>query len=152
MLLWWPSTKIVQTVLTRQETWPPGTGLIFPSIYIENFRNLLAVTDFNITWQECSFGDPLLRFFKQSWFAKKHGCWERGLFSLCIYIETFKILLVRHHRADFKLTWRNAPLLILYQVCSSCHNSSKNMAARRRGFFPLTIYIKHFKNLFVRNH
>ena len=41
---------------------------------------------------------------------------------------------------------------MLYQVCSSCHDSSKNMAARRQGLFSLYSYIKHFKNLFVRNH
>ena len=40
--------------------------------------------------------------------------------------------------------------MIPYQDCSSHLDSSKNMAARGRGFF-LYIYIEHFKNLLVRN-
>ena len=44
--------------------------------------------------------------------------------------------------------------MILYQDCSSHLDSSKNMAARGRGLFPLYmyIYIENFKNLLVRNH
>ena len=43
-------------------------------------------------------------------------------------------------------------MVTLYQVCSSCHDLSKNMAVRGWGLFSLYSYIKHFKNLFVRNH
>ena len=63
-------------IMIRQKTWPPGgwgwggAGLIFPLyIYIEKFKNLLVRnqwTNFNITWQECCFGDPLPRLFKPS--------------------------------------------------------------------------------------
>ena len=42
--------------------------------------------------------------------------------------------------------------MILYQDCSSHLDSSKSMAARRRGLFSLYIYIEKFKNLLVRNH
>ena len=42
--------------------------------------------------------------------------------------------------------------MILYQDCSSHLDSSKNMAARGRGFISLYIYIENFKNLLVRNH
>ena len=42
--------------------------------------------------------------------------------------------------------------MILYQDCSSHHDSSKNMAARGRGLFSLYIYIENFKTLLVRNH
>ena len=42
--------------------------------------------------------------------------------------------------------------MILYQDCSSHLDSSKNMAARRRGLISLYIYIENFKNLLVRNH
>ena len=42
--------------------------------------------------------------------------------------------------------------MTLYQVCSSCHDLSKNMAVRGWGLISLYIYIRHFKNLFVRNH
>ena len=74
-----------------------------------------------------------------------------GLFSLCIYIENFKNLLVRNHWTDFNLILQKCSLLILYQDCSSHLDSSKNMAARGRGLFSLYIYIENFKNLFVRN-
>ena len=74
-----------------------------------------------------------------------------GLFSLNIYFENLKNLLVRNHCTDFNIC-RNVPLVILYQDCSSYLDSSKNMAARGRGLFSLYIYIENFKNLLVRNH
>ena len=83
MLLWRPSTKIVQAFMIRQKPWPPGgRGLFFVYICIENFKILLVtypMTNFNITWLECCFGDPLPRLYKQSWFIKKHGCHGVGL-------------------------------------------------------------------------
>ena len=75
----------------------------------------------------------------------------RGLFSLCIYIENFKNILVRNHLTNFNVICSNVPLVILYQDCSSHLDSSKNMAARWRGLFSLYIYIENFKNLLVRN-
>ena len=45
---------------------------------------------------------------------------------------------------------RNVPLVTLYQDCSSCLDSSKNMAARGRGLFSLYINIENFKILLVR--
>ena len=78
LLLWWPSTKIIQALLIRQKTWPPwGRGLFSVYICIENFKILLErsqLTNFNISWQECCFGDPLPRLFKKSWFVRKRGC------------------------------------------------------------------------------
>ena len=76
-----------------------GRGLFSLYIYIENFKTLLVRnhwTHFNIILQKCSFGDPLPRLFKPFGFVKKHGCQGRGLFSLYIYIENFKNLLVRN--------------------------------------------------------
>ena len=75
-----------------------------------------------------------------------------GLFSLYIYIENFKNLLVRNHWTDFNIILQNVPLVILYQDCSSHLVSSKNMAARVRGLFSLYIYIENLKNLLVKNH
>ena len=69
----WPSTKIVQVIMIRQNT---GRGLFSLYSYIEKFKNILVRnqwTNFNITWQECFFGDPLPRLFKPSWFVKKYG-------------------------------------------------------------------------------
>ena len=57
----------------------------------------------------------------------------RGLFSLYIYIEKFRNVLVRNQWTDFSITCRNVSLVTLYQDCSSCHDLSKNMAARGWG-------------------
>ena len=76
----------------------------------------------------------------------------RGLFSLYIYIEKIKNLLVRNHWNNSNIILQNVPLVILYQDCSSHLHSSKNMAARGRGLISLYIYIENFKNLPVRNH
>ena len=84
-----------------------GRGLISLYIYIENFKNLLVrnhQTDFNIILQKCSFGDPLPRLFKPFGFLKNMAARGRGLFSLYIYIENFKNLLVRNHQTDFNIT------------------------------------------------
>ena len=70
------STKIVPSWYVKKHGLH-GAGLIFRIICIENFKIHLVrnhLTDFNITCQECCFGDPLSRLFKQSWFVKKHGC------------------------------------------------------------------------------
>ena len=107
MFLWWSSTKIVQDIWIRQRTWPPGGGAYFPYIiYIENFKNLLVRnhwTDFNIIFQKCSFADPLPRLFKPFGFVKNMATRGRGLFSLYIYIENFKNLLVQNHWTDFHI-------------------------------------------------
>ena len=90
MFLWWSSTKIVQDIVIRQKTWPPGgRGLFSLYIYIENFKNLLVRnhwTDFNIILQKCSFGNPLPRLFKPFGFIKKHGHQGAGLiFPIYLY-------------------------------------------------------------------
>ena len=55
----------------------------------KNLKNLLVRnqrTDFNIIWQKCSFGNPLPRLFKLSWFVKKHGGQGAGLiFPIYLY-------------------------------------------------------------------
>ena len=76
----------------------------------------------------------------------------RGLFSLYIYMENFKNLLVRSQWTDFNIILQKCSYVIFYQDCSIHLDSSKNMAARGRGFFSLYIYIENFKNLLVRNH
>ena len=84
-----------------------GRGLFSLYIYIENFKNLLfrnQWTNFNIILQKCTFGDPLPRLFKPFRFVKKtRPPRPRGLFSLYIYIENFKNLLVRNHRTNFNI-------------------------------------------------
>ena len=83
-----------------------GRGLFSLYIYIENFKNLLVRnywTDFHIILQKCSFGDPLPRLFRPFGFVKKHGRQGAGLFTLYIYIENFKTLLVRNHWTGFNI-------------------------------------------------
>ena len=76
----------------------------------------------------------------------------RGIFSLYIYIENFKNLLVRNHWTDFNIILQKCsfgdPLPRLFKP----FGSSKNMATRGRGLFSPYIYIENFKNFLVRNH
>ena len=83
-----------------------GRGLFSLYIYVEKFKNLLVRnhwTDFNIILQKCSYGDPLGRLFKPFGFVKKHGRQGARGFSLYIYIEKFKNLLVRNLWTDFNI-------------------------------------------------
>ena len=111
MILGWSSFKVVQMV-------PVGCISRSQELKIDfltkNLKNLLVRnhwTDFNIILQKCSFGDPLPRLFKPFGFVKNMAAMGRGLFSLYIYIENFKNLLVRNHWTDFN---------IILQKCSFC--------------------------------
>ena len=101
MFHWCSSTKIIQAIWICQKTWPPrGRGLFSLYINIENLKNLLIRnnwTDFHIILQKCSFGDPLPRLFKPFRFVKNMAARGRGSFSLYIYIENLKNLLIRNH-------------------------------------------------------
>ena len=123
-------------------------GLFSLHIYIENFENLLVRnhwTDFNITLQKCSFGDPLPRLFQPFRLVKKHGRQGRGLFSLYIYIEKFKNLLVRNHWTDFNIIWQNCtfgdPLPRLFKPFGFV----KKHGRQGRGLFFLYIRIENLK-------
>ena len=104
-----------------------------------------------ITLQKCFLCNPLSRLFKPFWFVKKHGCQGAGLFSLYIYIENLKKLLVRNHGTDFNISLQECFLCNPLSRCSVHLDSSKDMAARGRGLFSQYIYIENFKNLLVRN-
>ena len=141
MFLWWPSTKIVQAVMICQKTWLPG-GLDLFSLYIcvENFKKFLVrnhQTNFNITWQQCSFGDPVPRLFKPSWFIEKNG--RQGAMAYFPYIAIY--ILYSYIK---KLLVRN----LWTKIVQSVMIHEKNIAARDRAYFP---YIVNFKNLLVRN-
>ena len=95
-----------------------GWGLFSLYIYIENFKNLLvrnSWTEFNVTWQECCFGDLLPRLLRQKPWPP--GGW--GLFFIYICIENFEILLVTYPMTDFNITWLECcfgePLSRLYK-------------------------------------
>ena len=75
-----------------------------------------------------------------------------GLFSLYIYIENFKNLLVRNHWTNFN---------IILQKCSfgdplprffKPYGFVKKHGHQGAGVISLYIYIENFKNLLVRNH
>ena len=87
-----------------------GQGLFSLYIYIENLKSLLFFffvknhwTNFHINLQKCSFGDPLPRLFKPFGLVKNMAARGWGLFSLYIYIENLKNLLVRNHSTDFNI-------------------------------------------------
>ena len=129
-----------------------GRGLFSLYVYIESLKNILVRNHWTIFPYKCSFGDPLPRLFKPFGFVKNMATRGRGLFSLYIYIEKFKNLLVRNHWTDFNIILQKCSFGDPYQVCSSHMDSSKNTAARGQGLFSLYIYIENSKNLLVRNH
>ena len=121
--------KIVQAVMICQKKSMAarGWGLFSLYIYIENFNDHLVRnhwTDFSITSQECFFCNPLPRlgfhydcrnvplstlyqeFSSYHNSSKNMAARGRGLFSLYIYIENLKNLLVRNQWADFNITWQ----------------------------------------------
>ena len=123
-----------------------GRGLFSLYIYIENFKNLLVrkhLTDFSIILQKCSFGDPLPRLFKPFGFIKKHGCQGgRGLFSLYIYIENLKNLLIRNHWNDCNIMWQKCsfgdPVPRLFKPFGFVKKHGRQGA----GLFSVYIYIE----------
>ena len=103
MILGWSSFKVVQMVPVHCISRSQELKIDFLT---KNLKNLLIRnhwTDFNIILQKCSFGDPLPRMFKPFGFVKKQGRQGAGLFSLYIYIEYFKNLLVRNHWTNFNI-------------------------------------------------
>ena len=75
-----------------------------------------------------------------------------GLFSLYIYIEKCKNLLVRNHWTDFHIILQKCsfddPLRRLFKPFGFV----KKHGHQRAGLIYLDIYIENFKNLLVRNH
>ena len=84
--------------------------------------------------------------------SKNMAARGRGLFSLYIYIENFKNLLVRNHWTDFNIILQKCSFGDALSRLFKPLDSSKNMAARGRGLFSLYFYIENLKNLLVRNH
>ena len=113
----------------------------------KNSKNLLVRnhwTDFNITLQKCSFGDPLPRLFKPFGFVKKNfRQGGRGLFSLYIYIENFKNLLVRNHWTNFNIILQKCsfgdPLQRLFKPFGFVKKHGRQGAGL---IFPIYLYRK----------
>ena len=84
--------------------------------------------------------------------SKNMAARGRGLFSLYIYIENFKNLLVRNHWTNFSIILQKCsfgdPLPRVFKPWIR----QKTWPPRGRGLFSLFTYIENFKNLLVRNH
>ena len=97
-----------------------------------------------ILYQDCS---------SHSDSSKNMAARGRGLFSLCIYIENFKNLLVRNHWTNFNVILQKCsfgdPLPRLFEP----FRLVKKHGCQGAGLiFPIYIYIENLKNLLVRNH
>ena len=123
------------------------------TLYIENFKNLLVrnhSTDFSIIVQKCSFGDPVPRLFKPIWIRQKTWLpgggggvgWQR-LFSLYIYIENLKNLLIRNHWNDCNIMWQKCsfgdPVPRLFKPFGFVKKHGRQGG---QGLFSLYIYIE----------
>ena len=77
----------------------------------------------------------------------------RGLFSLYIYIENFKNLLVRNHWTDFNIILQKCSFGDPLQRLFKPFGFVKKHGCQGAGLiFSLYINIENFKNLLVRNH
>ena len=79
---------------------------------------------------------------------------HHGPFVFPIYLNwKFKTLLIRNHWTDFKITWQGLFLWWLStKFVQAVMIHQKTWPLGERGIFSLYIYIKYFKNPFVRNH
>ena len=75
----------------------------------------------------------------------------RGLFSLYIYKENFKNLLVRNHWTDFNIILQKCSFGDLPRLFKPFGFVKKRGRQRGRSLFSLYIYMENFKNLLVRN-
>ena len=103
MILGWSSFKIVQMVQVHCISRSQELKIDFLT---ENFKNLLVRnhwTDFNIILQKCLLVILYQDCSSHLDSSKNMAARGRGLFSLCIYIENFKNLLVQNHGTDFNI-------------------------------------------------
>ena len=90
-----------------KKTWPPAGGAYFPYISIlKNVKILLSETTEPISLQFCR-NVPLVILYQECSshldLSKNMATRGQGLFSLYIYTENFKNLLVRNHWTDFNI-------------------------------------------------
>ena len=103
MILGWSSFKVVQMVPVHCISRSQELKIDFLTKTLKNLLVRNQLTDFNIILQKCSFDEPLPKLFKPFGFVKNMAARGRGLFSLYIYIENFKNLLVRNHWTNFNI-------------------------------------------------
>ena len=152
-----PLTRLFKLSWFVKKPGRQGGGAYFPYIiYIEKLKNLLVRnqwTNFNITWQECYFGDPLPRLFKPSWFVKNMAARGWRIFSLYIYIENFKNLLLRNLWIEFNVTWQECCFGdLLPKIVHALVIRQNIWPPGGWGLFFVYICMENFKILLVRNH
>ena len=115
-----------------QKTWLPGGGAYFPYISIYKTLKIFFSEASRLISIQLGRNVSLVTLYKgcssRHDSSKNMAARERGLFSLYIYIENFKNLLVRNSWTKFNVTLQNVALMTFYQDCSSLHDTSKTMA------------------------
>ena len=110
MFLWWSFTEIIQAIWIRQKKHGhQGAGLIFPIYLFRKKSSCQKPLDrFQYNFAEMFLWWSSTKIVQAIWILQKTwppgGCgggW--GLFSLYIYIENFKNLLVRNHWTKFNV-------------------------------------------------
>ena len=142
--------------LDPSKTWPLRGGAYFPYISIKKtLKIFLSETTGSISISFCR-NVPLVILYQEYSShldsSKNTAAMVWGLFSLNIYIEKFKNLLVRNQWTNFNIILQKCtfgdPLPRLFKP----FRFVKNRGCQGRGLFSLYIYIGNFKNLLVRNH
>ena len=88
--------------------------------------------------------------------SKNMAARGQGLFSLYIYIENFKNLLVRNHWTDFHIILQKCsfgdPVARLFKPFGFVKKHGRRGGGGGGGgaYFPYIIYIENFKNLLVQ--
>ena len=86
-----------------------GVGLIFPIYLYRKLNNSLCQKPLDqllYNFAELFLCDSVPRLFKLFGLSKNMAARGRGLFSLYIFIENLKNLLVRNHWTNFIITWQ----------------------------------------------
>ena len=152
MILGWSSYKVVQMVPVHCISRSQELKIDF----LIKKKNLLVRnhwTDFNIICKNV----PLVILYQDCSShldsSKNMVAKGRGLFSLYIYIENFKNLLVRNQWTNFNIILQKCffgdPLQRLFKPFGFV---KKHGRQGERGLFSLYINLENFKNLLVRNH
>ena len=118
--------------MIRQKTWLPWGEAYFPYISIyKTLKIFFSETNGPISIQ-LGRNVSLLILYKgcssRHDLSKNMAARGWGIFSLYIYIENLKNLLVRNSWTEFNVTWQECCFDDFYQDCSSLHDTSKTMA------------------------
>ena len=107
------------------------------------------MTNFNQTSQECVFGGPLSKLFKDYNSIENFGCCGIRKGENC---RILKNLLVDKYWPDLKIILHKCPWGTLYQDSSNISDPLKNMAARGAELIFLICALLNFKNLLVQKY